>query len=155
MELYRENSVLRLLNNNNINRKFEEQDRLTVPHFFFKHQVTRFPLKLTFRALSFFSDKGLTLDMSAFKPFTVANLRYHSVNNTKLPCYTFLPTQHHSFLRKLPPLFIYIRKRWICKWLHIHRLRMKSTIDFKHNTISFKILKNKSVNRALIKIKEL
>ena len=108
MELYRENSVLRLLNNNNINRKFEEQDRLTVPHFFFKHQVTRFPLKLTFRALSLFSDEGLTLDMSAFKPFTVANLRYHSVNNTKLPCYTFLPTQHHSFLRKLPPLFIYI-----------------------------------------------
>ena len=140
MELYRENSVLRLLNNNNINRKFEEQDRLTVPHFFFKHQVTRFPLKLTFRALSLFSDKGLTLDMSAFKPFTVANLRYHSVNNTKLPCYTFLPTQHHSFLRK----FIH---------LHIHRLRMKSTIDFKHNTISLKILKNTSVNRALIKNK--
>ena len=30
---------------------------------------------------------------------------------------------------------------------------MKSTIDFKHNTISLKILKKKSVNRALIKNK--
>ena len=52
--------------------------------------------------LALLSDEGLTLDMSAFKLFTVANLRYHSVNNTKLPCYTFLPTQHHSFFRNYP-----------------------------------------------------
>ena len=30
----------------------------------------------------------------------------NSVDNTKLPCYTPLPTQHHSFFRILPPLFI-------------------------------------------------
>ena len=29
-----------------------------------------------------------------------------SVNNTKLPCYTLPLTQHHSFFKNLPPLFI-------------------------------------------------
>ena len=41
------------------------------------------------------------LETSAFKLFTVANLRFKSVDNTKLPCYTFPPTQHHSFFRNL------------------------------------------------------
>ena len=30
----------------------------------------------------------------------------NSVDNTKLPCYTLTPTQHHSFFRNLPLLFI-------------------------------------------------
>ena len=29
----------------------------------------------------------------------------NSVDNTKLPCYTLPPTQHHSFFRNLPPEF--------------------------------------------------
>ena len=29
----------------------------------------------------------------------------NSVDNTKLPCYTLPPTQHHIFFRNLPPLF--------------------------------------------------
>ena len=35
--------------------------------------------------------------MSALKLFTVASLRYQLVDNTKLPCYARLATQHHSF----------------------------------------------------------
>ena len=35
----------------------------------------------------------LSLETLAFKPFTVANLRYQlSVDTTKLPCYTLPPT---------------------------------------------------------------
>ena len=30
-------------------------------------------------------------------------LPINSVDNTRLPCYTPLPTQHHSFFRNLPP----------------------------------------------------
>ena len=30
----------------------------------------------------------------------------NSIDNTKLPCCTLPPTQHHSFFRNLPPLFI-------------------------------------------------
>ena len=33
---------------------------------------------------------------------------FNSVDNTKLPCYTLPPTQHHSFFRKLPPMFIWL-----------------------------------------------
>ena len=29
----------------------------------------------------------------------------NSVDNTKLPCYTLPPMQHHNFFRNLPPLF--------------------------------------------------
>ena len=49
----------------------------------------------------FHSDKGLTLKMSAFKLFAVANLLI--IDNTKLPCYTLSLMQHHSYL---PPLFL-------------------------------------------------
>ena len=52
------------------------------------------------------SDEGLTLETSAFKLFTVANLCFHSFDNTKAPCYTLPPTQHHSFFRNLHPLFM-------------------------------------------------
>ena len=31
---------------------------------------------------------------------------FNSVDDTKLPCYTFPLTQHHSFFRNLSPLFI-------------------------------------------------
>ena len=30
----------------------------------------------------------------------------NSVDNTKLPCYTLPPTQHHSFFRNLPPFLM-------------------------------------------------
>ena len=30
----------------------------------------------------------------------------NSVDNTKLPCYSLPPTQHHSLFRNLPPLFM-------------------------------------------------
>ena len=37
---------------------------------------------------------GLTLENSALKVFTVANLHYtNSVDNTKFPCYTLSPMQ--------------------------------------------------------------
>ena len=46
------------------------------------------------------NDEGLTLDTSALDslwwPICVTN----SVDNTKLPCSTLLPTQYHSFFRK-------------------------------------------------------
>ena len=32
----------------------------------------------------------------------------NSVGNTKLPCYTLPPKQHHSFFRNLPPFFMFI-----------------------------------------------
>ena len=51
-------------------------------------------------------DEELTLETPAFKLFTMANLLIKSVDNTKLLCYTLLPTQHHSFFRNLPPLNI-------------------------------------------------
>ena len=44
------------------------------------------------------SNEGQTLETSASKLFTVANLRY------QLSCYTLPPTQHHSFCRNLPTL---------------------------------------------------
>ena len=43
------------------------------------------------------SDKGLTLETSAFKLFTWPTDVINSVDNTKLPCYTLPPTQYHSF----------------------------------------------------------
>ena len=43
------------------------------------------------------SDERLTLETSAFKLFTLANLR----------CFILPPTQHHSFFRNFPPLFIF------------------------------------------------
>ena len=46
----------------------------------------------------FHSDKGLTLKMSAFKLFAVANLLINSVDNTRLPCYTLPLMQDHSYL---------------------------------------------------------
>ena len=58
---------------------------------------------LTFRALAHrqSDDEGLTLERkvcnSLWWPISVIN----SVDNTKLPCYTLLRTQHHSFFRKL------------------------------------------------------
>ena len=40
------------------------------------------------------ADVGLTLENSALKVFTVANLRYtNSVDNTKFLCYTLSPMQ--------------------------------------------------------------
>ena len=60
----------------------------------------------------FHSDKGLTLKMSAFKLFAMANLLTNSVDNTKLPCYTLPLMQHHSYLTpfiyKLKPFLIWI-----------------------------------------------
>ena len=42
------------------------------------------------------SDEGLTLEKSAFKLFTVANLCFQLSDNNRLPCYTLPPTQLHS-----------------------------------------------------------
>ena len=52
------------------------------------------------------SDERLTLKTSALKLFTVVNLRYQLVDNTKLPCHTLPLTQHDSYFRNLPPLLI-------------------------------------------------
>ena len=52
------------------------------------------------------SDKGLTLETSAFKLFTWPTDVINSVDNTKLPCYTLPPTQYHSLSRNLPPLWL-------------------------------------------------
>ena len=52
------------------------------------------------------SDERLTLETSALKLFTVVNLRYQLVDNTKLPGHTLPLTQHHSYFRNLPPLLI-------------------------------------------------
>ena len=52
------------------------------------------------------SDERLTLKTSALKLFTVVSLRFQLVDNTKLPCYTFPPTQHDSYFRHFPPLLI-------------------------------------------------
>ena len=54
------------------------------------------------------SEKGLTVALkhqllnSLWWPIHVIN----TDDNTKLPCYTLPPTQHHNFFRNLPPLFI-------------------------------------------------
>ena len=50
------------------------------------------------------SDEVLTLETSALKLITVANLRYKLSWDTKLPCYTLPPTQRHNFSRNLTPL---------------------------------------------------
>ena len=53
------------------------------------------------------STGGLTRKMLAFKCFMVANLHYQlRIDNTKLPCYTLPPMQHHSFFRNLPTLSV-------------------------------------------------
>ena len=51
-------------------------------------------------------DEGLTFETSALKPFTVANLRYQLICDTKLPCYTLPPTQHQFFYKLTRPLFM-------------------------------------------------
>ena len=45
------------------------------------------------------------LETSAFSLFTVSNLQ-NQHDNTKLPCYTLLPMQHHNFFQNLLPLFL-------------------------------------------------
>ena len=57
----------------------------------------KFPQLLGLSSVLYFrSDEGLTLEMSALKLFTVANLHYNLVDKTKV---TLLlpPTQHHCF----------------------------------------------------------
>ena len=51
--------------------------------------------------------KGLCLKCQLFNSLRWPLYLINSVDNTKLPCYTLPPTQHHSFCRKLPPLFIW------------------------------------------------
>ena len=46
--------------------------------------------------------------MLALKLFTVANLHFNSVEDSKLPCCNLPPTEHHSFFRNLTPLFLFI-----------------------------------------------
>ena len=49
----------------------------------------------------YLSDEGLTLETSALKLFTMANLCYQPVDDPKLPYYTLPLTQHHSFFRNV------------------------------------------------------
>ena len=49
----------------------------------------------------YLSDVGLTLETSALKLFTMANLCYQPVDDPKLPYYTLPLTQHHSFFRNV------------------------------------------------------
>ena len=56
------------------------------------------------------------LETSALKLFMVTIYVINSVADTKLPCYTLPPTQHHSFFRNLPPSFVKIKvKQSSCK----------------------------------------
>ena len=74
-----------------------------------------------FRVLAIRSDKGLTLETSALKLLTVANLRY------QLSCYYYIillyspQTQHHSFFRNIPPLHIFILSIYL-----LHKVRNKA-----------------------------
>ena len=52
------------------------------------------------------SDKGLTLEMSAWNSLRWPIYVINSVDGILLPCYTLPPTQHHSFFRNLSPFFI-------------------------------------------------
>ena len=58
--------------------------------------------------------KSLKADVSSVSLITLRWPIYvfNSVDNTKLPCYTLPPTQHNSFSRNLPPLFV-SRMSWI------------------------------------------
>ena len=58
-----------------------------------------------FRAFVILSDEGLTLEKSALKLFTAANLCYQLSWWITFSCHTLPPTQHHSFFRNLIPLF--------------------------------------------------
>ena len=49
----------------------------------------------------YLSDEGLTLETSALKLFTMANLCYQPVDDPKLPYYTLPLTQYHSFFRNV------------------------------------------------------
>ena len=51
-------------------------------------------------------DEGLRLETSAVELFTVVNLCYQLVDNTKLPCYTIPPTLHRGFGKDLLPFKI-------------------------------------------------
>ena len=58
--------------------------------------------------------------MSALKLLTVANLCYHVMGDkTKLLCYTLLPTQYHSFFRKLPFYTFNIYHSPFYKWVSL------------------------------------
>ena len=50
------------------------------------------------------SDKGLTLETSALKLLRWPIYVINPLDNTKLPCYTLPPMQHHSFLKNLSSL---------------------------------------------------
>ena len=45
------------------------------------------------------------INLSTSELFMVANLCYHSIDNTKLPCCTLPQMQHLNFYRNLSPLF--------------------------------------------------
>ena len=55
------------------------------------------------------SDEGLTLKWQLWNSLQWPIYVINSVDNSKLPCYTLPPTQHHSFFRNLPPLIIWSR----------------------------------------------
>ena len=42
----------------------------------------------------------------------------NSVENTLLSCYTLPPTQHHSFFRNLPSLFIFSKETGLWDFMH-------------------------------------
>ena len=67
-------------------------------------------------------NEGLTFSKSQLLnslrwPIYVIN----SFDNAKLPCYTPPPTQHHSFLRNLPPFFLVMRQS-VYKKIYIEAL---------------------------------
>ena len=71
-----------------------------------KAPISAYKHSHTTHNFSIHSEEGLMLKTSTMKLLTVAIYVINSVVNTKLPCYTLPPTQHHSFFRNLPPLFI-------------------------------------------------
>ena len=62
----------------------------------------------------------LTLETSALKLHAVTNLCYHVMGDkTKLLCYTLLPTQYHSFFRKLSLYTFDIYHSPFYKWVSL------------------------------------
>ena len=64
--------------------------------------------------------EGLKLEMSVWNSFGWLIYAINSVDNTKLPCYTLSPTQHHSFFRNLP----------LCSQVHVNLQKWKYTSIF-------------------------
>ena len=80
-------------------------------HMFFKYTSPTLPFSsfFFFQIISWTgSDKRQTLEHQPWNSIQWSIYVFNSVDDTKLPCYTLPPTEHHSFFRNLYPLFIFL-----------------------------------------------